>query len=277
MNQTFSLNRFGRLLRTYFVENRNALLASVAVLFVVLVAFSSVVYRQYPVSVANSRYNILFIVGGAAWYIFTVQQVTVLNEKERAITYLLRPASLTEKWLQLVVVSGLFYLIVCLSLFTIIDSVGVWFVNHYTWNPDELKTIRENYDNQLTIDSYLNWSDIGELPRSFWLSAALIHPASLALALLVRRYTLPLLPVIAFTFVFVLTFFNTQLLQGLFNDQVSVSPEIFGKAFVEKMNGSWRMVRVSKNAGDIIRYGVGVAVVLLLYVTAFFRLKEREV
>ncbi len=277
MNQTFSLSRFGRLLRTYFVENRNALLANVAVLFVVLIAFSSIVYRQYPVSVANSRYNVLFIVGGAAWYIFTVQQVAVLNEKEKAITYLLRPASLIEKWLQLVVVSGLFYLIVCLSLFTIIDSIGVWFVNHRNWKPEELKSIREDYGSLLTIDSYLNWRDIGELPRSFWLSAALIHPASLALALLIRRYTLPLLPVIAFAFVFALTFFNRQLLQGLFSDQVSVSLEIFGNAFVEKINGPWRMVRIPKPAGDMIRYGVGVSAVLLLYVTAFFRLKEREV
>lgn len=277
MNQTFSLSRFGRLLRTYFGENRNALLANTAVLFVILIAFSSIIYRQYPTTVANSRYNILFIVGGAAWYIFTAQQVTVLNEKERAITYLLRPASLIEKWLQLVVVSGLFYLIVCLSLFTIIDSVGVWVVNHHTWKPDELKMIRENYGNQLTIDSYLNWNDIGELPRSFWLSAAFIHPASLALALLVRRYTLPLIPVIAFTFLFVLSIVNKQLLQGLFDDQVLVSPEVFGNAFVEKTNRSWRMVRVSKPAGDIIRYGVGLSAVLLLYVTAFFRLKEREV
>lgn len=277
MNQTFSLSRFGRLLRTYFVENRNILLASVAVLFVVLAAFLVVVYRQYPISAEMSRYNILFIVGGAAWYIFTAQQVTVLNEKERAITYLLRPASLMEKWLQLVVVSGLLYLVVCLSLFTLIDSVGVWFVNHRSWKPEELRSIRINYNNQLTIDSYLTRNQLNEFPRAFWLIAALIHPVSLALALIVRRYTLPLLPVIAFTFVLTLTFLNRQLLQGLFSDQVSVSPEMFGSAFVEKVNTSWRMVRLPQPAGDIIRYGVEVSAVLLLYVTAFFRLKEREV
>lgn len=276
MNQTFSLSRFSRLLRTYFVENRNALLASVAVLFVVLVAFSFVVYQQYPTSAEMSRYNILFIIGGAAWYIFTVQQVAVLNEKERAITYLLRPASLVEKWLQLVIVSGLFYLFVCLLLFTLIDSVGVWFVNHHAWKPEQLKEIRENYGNQLTIDSYLNWSDIGELPRNFWLSAAFIHPVSLALALLMRRYTLPLLPVIAFTLLFVLIFLNKHLLRGFVDDQVSVSADIFGNAFIEKGH-EWRMLRVPQPAGNLIRYGVGVSAVLLLYVTAFFRLKEREV
>ncbi|RYF55039.1 MAG: hypothetical protein EOO39_38545, partial [Cytophagaceae bacterium] len=88
MNQTFSLSRFGRLLRTYFTENRTMLLANVAVLFVVLIAFSFVVYHQMPSVVSNGRYALLFLVGGGAWYLFTVQQMAVLNQKERAISYL---------------------------------------------------------------------------------------------------------------------------------------------------------------------------------------------
>lgn len=276
MNQTFSLSRFGRLLRTYFVENRNALLASVAVLFVVLVAFSLVVYNQMPSVVSNGRYALLFLVGGAAWYVFTVQQVAVLNEKERAITYLLRPASQVEKWAQLVLLSGLGFLTIYLVLFSVVDSIGIWLINHHTWKPEELKMIRENYDNQLTVESYLSWKLLSELPINFWLSAAFIHPASLALALLVRRYTLPLLPVIAFVFLFALIIVNVQLIQSFVGNQVSASVDSSGNAFIEKGH-DWRMLRVPQPAGDLIRYGVGVSVVLLLYVTAFFRLKEREV
>ncbi len=276
MNQTFSLSRFGRLLRTYFTENRTMLLANVAVLFVVLIAFSFVVYHQMPSVVSNGRYALLFLVGGGAWYLFTVQQMAVLNQKERAISYLLRPASRLEKWAQFVLLSGLGFLILYLLVFTLIDTAGVWFINHRAWKPEELKSIRENYDNQLTIGSYLNWAQMSKLPVNFWLSAALIHPASLALALLVRRYTLPLLPVIAFVFVCILIFINKQLLQGFVDDQVSVSGGIFGNAFVEKGN-DWRMVRVPQPIGDVIRYSVGASAVVLLYITAYFRLKEREV
>ena len=42
-------------------------------------------------------------------------------------------------------------------------------------------------------------------------------------------------------------------------------------------NNGWRQVNLLQPVGNKIRYAVGIVAVVLLYVTAYFRLKEREV
>lgn len=277
MNQTFSLSRFTRLLRTYFVENRMVLLANVALLTVFLIAGCWVAYRQLPSEAAHGRYIVLFFVGGGAWYLFTVQQVAVLNEKERAISYLLRPASRLEKWGQFVVVSGLTFLVVYLLVFTLIDTVGVWFINHRTWEPDELKRIREDYNNQLTIEPFYKPSQFRDIPSIFWFDAALLHPLALALCLFIRRYALPLVPVITFIALVLVFLANHQFLGSIIGSGQQLSTSPFDGMYVVRGENNWRQVRVPQPIGDVIRYGVGASAVVLLYITAFFRLKEREV
>lgn len=273
MNQTFSLSRFGRLLRTYFVENRNALLANVAVLFVVMAGLGFLVYSSFSWSLPRMRIFFLFFTGGAAWYVFTVQQVTVLNEKERAITYLLRPASKLEKWVQLVVTSGLGFIIVYLLLFTAIDAVGVWYANNRPVEPGRLTDLL----NRQTIEPWFVPSQLRDVPAIFWVDAALLHPLSLAFALLIRRYSLPLIPVLVFFALVIVILVNQRLLGSMIGPVSDFSAPPFDRLSVSRTDSNWRMVRIPKPAGDMIRYGVGVSAVLLLYVTAFFRLKEREV
>lgn len=273
MNQTFSLSRFSRLLRTYFIENRKALLVNVAVLFVILAGLAFLVYSSFPWAILRTRVFLLFFTGGAAWYIFTVQQVAVLNEKERAITYLLRPASKLEKWAQLVVISGLGFIVVYLLLFTAIDAIGVWYANNRPVEPGRLTDLL----NRSTIEPWFVPSQLRDIPTVLWVDALLLHPLSLAFALLIRRYSLPLIPVLAF-FVFVLAILgNQQLLGNMIDSGQDISSTPFNKISVFPKDSTWRTIDLPQPVGDIIRYGVGVSVVLLLYVTAFFRLKEREV
>ncbi|QJD79914.1 hypothetical protein [Spirosoma rhododendri] len=273
MNQTFSLSRFGRLLRTYFVENRNVLLANVAVLFVGLAGLAFLIYSSFPWSIPRTRAMLLFFAGGVAWYVFTVQQITLLNEKERAITYLLRPASKLEKWAQLVLVSGLGFIIAYTLLFTVIDTVGVWYVNHREWKPEQLKDLLD----RSTIKPWFEPSQLREIPPMLWVDALLLHPVALALALLIRRYTLPLIPVILFFALILVILINHQLLSGMIDSVKEVSASPFDKMSVLRTSDDWKTVALPQPVGDAIRYGVGALVMLLLYVMAFFRLKEREV
>ena len=74
MNQTFSLPRFGRLLRTYFSDNRRQLLANLALLLVVLIALACVFYIGNPTSVDRSRVILFLFVGWVAWYVLELLQ-----------------------------------------------------------------------------------------------------------------------------------------------------------------------------------------------------------
>ncbi len=273
MNQTFSLSRFGRLLRTYFVENRNALLVNIAVLFVILAGLAFLVYSSSAWAIPRTRIFLLFFTGGAAWYVFTVQQVAVLNEKERAITYLLRPASKLEKWAQLILISGLGFIVVYLLLFTGIDAVGVWYANNRPVEPGRLTDLLD----RSTIEPWFAPGQLRDVPAILWVDAALLHPLSLAFALLIRRYSLPLIPVIVFFALVIVILVNQRLLGSMIGSVYGISSTPFDRISVSQTDSNWRRILIPQPVGDIIRYGVGVSAVILLYVTAFFRLKEREV
>ncbi len=275
MNQTFSLNRFGRLLRTYLSDNRGSLFINVVLLLVGTAVLALVVYRLVPASVDRSRYLLLFLVGWAAWYVFTVQQVATLNEKERAITYLLRPASVFEKYLLVLLVSGIGFLLVYLTVFTLIDAVGVSFVNHRNWTTVQLSQIRM-MGGRLHIEPYYESDVLRHTPTSVWVFSALLHPVVLTVALLIRRFSLALVSVVILGILVIGLLSNEFLMSGLFGEQEVSAGFPFSNPSVIRTNTT-RQIELPGPIGNQIRYAVGILAVMLLYVTVYFRIKEREV
>lgn len=279
MNQTFSLNRFGRLLRTYFSDNRSSLLINIALLVGGLCVLSLFVYRNgYPDGVNEQRYILFFFIGWAAWYVFTVQQVAVLNEKERSISYLLRPASLLEKYLLIVLISGIGFLLIYLTTFVLIDAVGVSYVNHRHWTPNQLAQIRR-VGGMLQIKSIFESNELRDVPTSIWVFTAFLHSTALALALFIRRYALPLIVVLVIGLIVAGIAVNGYILNGLLRDDdlyFRLPFDSLGVSFPENPN-QYRRINPPQPIGNQLRYAVGIIAVVLLYVTAYFRLKEREV
>lgn len=275
MNQTFSLNRFGRLLRTYLSDNRGSLLVNIVLLIGGLAVLALVIYRLVPASVDRSRYALLFFVGWAAWYVFAVQQVATLNEKERAITYLLRPASVFEKYLLVLLVSGIGFLLVYLTVFTLIDAVGVSFVNHRNWTTMQLSQIRM-MGGRLHIEPYYESDVLRHTPTSVWVFSALLHPVVLTIALLIRRFSLALVAVVILGILVIGLLGNEFLMSGLFEEQEVSAGFPFSNPSVIRSNTT-HQIELPKPIGDQIRYAVGILAVVLLYVTVYFRIKEREV
>lgn len=275
MNQTFSLSRFGRLLRTYLSDNRAALLINVVLLVGILAVLSLFFYRSYPGDVDRNRYLLFFIIGWAAWYVFTMQQLDALNEKEQAITYLLRPASLLEKYLLIILVSGIGFLVIYLTVFTLIDAVGTSYVNHRAWTPEQLARIR-SMGEDLQIESYYQSKQLRNMPIAIGVFTLLLHPVTLAFALLIRRFSLPLVVVIVIGLLIIGTVGNEYVMSGLFGEQEVSSGLPFSNALVIR-NNVYREVELPQPIGNQIRYVVGITAVVLLYITAYFRIKEREV
>ncbi len=275
MNQTFLFTRFGRLLHKYFTDNRNALLANLGLLISVLIVTAVLVYSaKYPQAVDHNRPIPFIFIGWAAWYVFTWQQTAVLNRREQAITYLLLPASQLEKILLVWLVSGVGFLFAYLLMFTIIDEVGVSYVNHIQWTPEQQKIVGTY---QLT--SWYKSSQFLRMPLMIWGLSALLHPFALAFSLTIRKFTLPLVAVLAFVLFIGGMFFNSAVLRGLTGSASASYIVPFSNFWSNPPTGEsfYRPVDVPQPIRNQIRYLVSILVITLLYITAYFRLKEREV
>ena len=278
MNQTFSWVRFGRLLYKYFTDNRGQLLANVGLLIGILLIADVFSYQGWPGAVTNMRALVFFLVGWPCWYVFTVQQINVLNQRERAMNFLLQPASQFEKIALIWLVSGLGFAVVYGLTFTLFDSIGTWIVNHRDWSPKQLDVIRRQ-GGMFELKPFLVDANTNNVPAQLWAFTTLLHSFTLAFALFVRRYTLPVVVVIAFgiiTFGYLGNNYLLHLLTG--SDWISsVSP--FEKAAAQSpLNQySYRTLELPQPLSDQLRYTVGIIAICLLYITAFVRLKEREV
>ena len=275
MNQTFSITRFGQLLRKYFSDNRGQLLANLALLIggMIVMAFLHY-YSNYPQSVERGRPIFFFFVGGAAWYVFTWQQTEVLNQKERSITYLLQPASQFEKILLVWLISGPVFLLVYSLTFTVTDSVGLSYVNHHQWTPEQQKFV-----GSYQLAPWYKSDEFQQTNLVVWVLTALLHPFALAFTLWVRRFTLPLVAVLAFALIIVGMFVNSIILSSLTGSESAsyVLPFSSFKSFPPTDQSFYRTIELPQPLGSQIRWLVGSLAVILLYIMAYFRLKEREV
>jgi hypothetical protein len=278
MNQTFSLSRFGRLLRTYFTDNRGQLLANLGLLVSALFVACVFAYQGSPAAVDRQRNLLFFLFVWPCWYVFTVQQTAVLNQKERAITYLMQPASQVEKITLIWLISGLGFVVVYLSAFGVMDAIGISIVNHRHWTPEQVAMIRMQ-GGLYTIQSIFSEKNIGSAPTQLWVLTALLHPFTLSFALFIRRYTMPLVVIIAFALLIFGFLANNYFLQVITDSGSIRSNTPFSDAIAQSPTDQYyyRKIRITQPIGNQIGYAVGGMVVVFLYIMAYFRLKEREV
>ncbi|GAB4041251.1 hypothetical protein [Spirosoma gilvum] len=278
MNQTFSISRFSRLFRKYFTDTRRTLLVNVGLLAGVLISLNVFFYSQSPRAVDDARYVIFFLVGWIGWYVFTVQQLTQLNQKEQAIAYLMQPASQFEKVLLVWLVSGLGFIVVYIALFTLLDAIGISFINHRDWAPENLAMMRR-MGSLYELRPFLKEKSFDNVPEALWIFTALLHAFTMAFALIVRRNTLPLVIAIAGTLIMLSSLINNMLLHTLTGWTSINSKFPFLNAMAESPidQDVYRTVNLPTALGNQLRYLVGIVIISLLYTTAYFRLKEREV
>jgi lipoprotein signal peptidase len=278
MNQTFSISRFGRLARKYFTDNRGQLLANTGLLVGGMFVLCLFTYQSSPASVSELRTVLFFGLGWPCWYVFTVQQTAVLNHKERAISYLLQPASQAEKMVLIWLVSGLGFVVVYFTVFTLFDALGTSYVNHRDWTAEQLAMMRRQ-GSLFELKPLLSDKGGRPIPNQLWAMTALLHSFTLVLSLLIRRYTLPLVVVIAFALLIFGVLGNNLLLHMLTGYEGIGSKMPFDYALAQSPVNQYqyRAVEIPQPIGNQIRYLVGVTAVILLYITGYVRLKEWEV
>gem|GEM_PF-2360453 len=277
MNQTFSSARFGRLLRKFFRDNGWSLVSMVGVLFVILaVSLSLMVYKNPPNSVESSRLVGFLGLSLVLWPLFTHQIAADYNNRDQALSTLMLPASLFEKWLVLWVVSGLGFVLCFFSFFTLIDAIGTYYVNHRDWPQATL-----DYFTQRHISRTIDRVDFTELRKTpIWAVWLMLHPFTLAATLLFRKYTLAIgvfVGILLFGAVFTLNQYYVQLMLDESVTVNNVFPFAGFGVMKETASGPFHYLTLPQPIGNIIRWTVGIAAVGLLYAVAYFRLKEREV
>lgn len=276
MNQTFSAARFGRLLRKYWQDDKAGLTAALGTLFATQAAtMSFVCYSSYPDSVVENRPVGFLSLSLMIWPLFTVAIASVYNKRNQGLSLFMLPASLFEKWLQLWLVSGVLFLVCFIGFFSLIDIFGTYYINHKTWSAEALQYMSKKNISR-TVDLF-NYTDLLRTP--IWAVWVLLHPFALATTLLFKKY-----PLVFGVAVGLLLFGGSLILNGfaltsMLNLERLVKPFPFAEIWIynDKFSVSGRYLTLPQPIGDIIRWGVGVSAVVILYAVAYFHLKEREV
>ena len=280
MNQTFSSARFGRLLRNYWRDNAWSLVTAMGVLFVIMaVSLLLMVYTNPPDTAKDGRLVGFLGLSLVLWPLFTHQIATTYNDRNQALSALMIPASLFEKWLLLWVVTGLGFVLCFFSFFTIIDAIGIYYVNHREWSQGILDHFSKN--NIPRTIGRVDYTELDKIPM--WVVWILLHPFTLAVTLLFRKYTLAIGVFVGLLLFGLGLYLNQHYVQMMLGESVIVRNAFpfsgFGvtKAAAVVSIFPSRYLALPQPIGDIIRWTVGIAAVGLLYAVAYFRLKEREV
>ncbi|AQG79536.1 hypothetical protein [Spirosoma montaniterrae] len=276
MNQTFSLLRFGRLLRTHLSENKGQSLTSLALMTGLMLAFAVLFSRGFPFAVERNRSIMFFLLGWPLWFTFIWLQTDVLNQRERAFAYLLRPASMVEKFLLIWLLTGVGFVITYLLLFTLIDAGLIDYVNNREWSAAELKQIKR-WGNIRTMRPFYRTPDFWPPAHNLVLTG-LLHPVCVFLFLTIKRYALPIVGVLILAILGGGYLLNSYMITQLLHLPEMLSAMPFESVFVTDQKQSTGLdLDLPQPLGNQLRYLLGITVVILLYLTAFFRLKEREV
>ena len=106
----------------------------------------------------------------------------------------------------------------------------------------------------------------------------LLHPLSIVFLLFFKRYSLPLVGVLFMVLLASGYFLNSYVLHWILDTREPLSALPFESVGVDAPTGlGYRRIDLPQPIGNQLRYVVGITAVVLLYITAFFRLKEREV
>ena len=276
-NQTFSLVRFGRLLRKQFIDSRGQLLTSFALLVGVMTTVGVVIATGVPPEVDIMRIAAFFIGGWVTWYVFIWQQTDHLNQKERAMSYLLQPASAFEKTLALWLITGVGFVVVYVGCFLLLDAVGVTYVNSREWSAQQLDEIRMRGGMRYLKPVYKS-DELADLPPFIWVLTGLLHSFALAMLLTIRRSALSLVAVLGFGLIGVGFFLNIGVAKQLISPGTVVSGKPFEGVIIRTDNPvTFYALDLPQPFGDQLSWLVGMMVVLGLYMVAYFKLNEREV
>lgn len=259
MNQTFNLNRFSKLFVKHTADNYKTYLMSFAVLLGVLfISMGFIAYVDNNGLSARTQIPFFIFVYILAGSIFTSIIFSDLGNKRKAISILTLPASHFEKYLVGWVYSFVIFQLLFIPSFYLVVIII-----------QALTPIKEFAKDEKLMDLF---SEKQKVYFVFYLFAAL-HAVAFWGSVFFKKHHFIKTAFVFLIGVFALSYLNNQFIQFIISEGVGPSTPFGGIGVRE--NGGITMV-VLKN--DYIYSAVAVvAVVILMWTSTFFRLKEKEV
>jgi hypothetical protein len=259
MNNTFNINRFIMLFKKHSIEHAKTYLLSVIVLlglvFLVL-GFNSYTSRGLLDQNAQQvTFMFIMLLGGS---IFTSMAFIELGDKKKSIPFLTLPASHLEKYLVAWLYSYVIFQVVFIAGFYLIDTMVI----HLGATPVEER------------DKIINVLAMDEKFAVIYLFYALFNGLTLWGAVFFEKMHFIKTAVIFFIGLIILVLLNNQILNLFIGKDLQGDVPFQGAGINDHVH-FWRIYPDK----SITQYGKYIIefTALLLWTSAFFRLKEKEV
>jgi len=160
MNNTFSIKRFGWLLKKTLLERPVQLSGLIGLtLLADLILYAICRFIDMPLEVIQNLTFIFGFVGGGCFLASFV--FNYFSTNAAGTSYLTLPASTLEKWLCGVLITGILYTFIFLAFYGTVDTFFVWEIRnsldpqrpHYREDYDSIKTFR--YDGFVASKVYM--------------------------------------------------------------------------------------------------------------------------
>lgn len=262
MNQTFNFDRFALLFKKHAVDNYKMYLISTAVLAGILLLFMGITAHNddgYLPKNAQAAFFIVFLLISGS--IFTSMVFADMGEKKKAIQALTLPASHFEKYLVAWLYSFVIFQLVFVAVFYLIAFIVVQF------GPNSIP----GHDN-----SVLNLSSTDTNPPTYYafIFYTFIHAVTFLGAIYFEKLHFIKTAFALFICTILLGIINKPIMVSMINMKIT-GGTIFSPMDITDGKNSWIIHQASlqNNMGAIAL----ALVVLILWISAYYRLKEKEV
>lgn len=264
MNDVFDIKRFTWLLKKTVLEQPAQLLGLLAVTLTITLLTYAVVQSIVGIGKAQlSAFVLGFLVGGS----FMASSVFgYFSSKSNGVAYLLLPASHLEKWFCGIIISGVFFVIIYLGFYRIID---VFFINSYRNSLDHNATNYSLLYNSVELFSFNN-----PIARSVFIMFYNISGAMLLGSLYFNKasYIKVALIICIFT---IATYFINLFFGSLFFKHIDLAVP-FTSIFL-KVDNEVGIIDMPYGPAKAAGFAIAYVVPAALWLLAYLRLKEKEV
>ncbi len=257
MNNTFNLNRFGRLFIKHTIEHYKNYLMSLSVLLgVMILGGSFIVYMidiPMEVQMQLALFAIMLVLAGT---IFTSTVFADIGDNKKAITSLTLPAAHFEKYLVAWLYSYLFFL----AIYTICFYLVMLFL-----------TAIKHFPGQHTEIFNIFHKDGG---YQIYLFYAFLHSIAFCGAIFFQKLHFIKTAFIFFIGIAILIIGNNMIQQEMLGRNVMMNAPFGGVRFIENNRAAYIGITNGQQAYILMLLG---AIALVFWIAAYFRLKEKQV
>ncbi|RYE32514.1 MAG: hypothetical protein EOP42_09320 [Sphingobacteriaceae bacterium] len=259
MNQTFNLNRFLMLFKKHVIENYKTYLMSVGVLAGILFLWLglSAYFNDgfLPIGSQMGCFVAGLLLGGC---IFTSLIFADLGNKKEAISALTLPASVLEKYLVSWIVSFLIFTVIFTGVFYAVAATVIGLGHNSSGKENVLLNVFS--DDQKAYYGFIIYIVLHAVVFLGAIYFEKLHFIKTAFAF--------------FTGAFLLSLINRPILSAMFNQRI-IGTSIFSPVNISNGKEAFQIHAPDvKTQTEAIITGV---VVLVLWISAYYKLKEKEV